>query len=444
MSAMSDIWARTLELLRIKLNNPASMTTWISQLQLVSLTGEAAVFSVPTRIHWDIITYRFSNDIKECLCTVLGFENIDVTFVIDENPQKEREPNNTEKSLDVLSIKPINQEYTFENFVVGNSNRLAHAACQAVANNPGKAYNPLFIYGGSGLGKTHLMYSIINVVKTNNPYANVLYVSCEDFTNELVSAIKNNSMEDFRNRYRNLDLLVVDDIQFIGGKEHSQEEFFHTFESLYLAGKQIVLASDRPAREIHALPDRLRSRLESDLQADIQAPDYELRMAIIRKKAESLNLDLPDNVVDFLASKLKNNVRQIEGALKKILALSLISKNPPSLSSAQSAVADILNTNEPVENVIDRIISEVARYYSVSPDDIKGSKRVANISSARQICMYLIRELCGLSLPQIGDVFGGKDHSTVHHSVTKIESKCRENTSFQAEINDIINSVKKK
>lgn len=443
MSTLNDIWARTLELLRIKLNNPASMNAWINQIQLVKLTGESAVMSVPTRVHWDIITYRFSGTIKECLCTVLGFDNLEVSFIIDDTVKEPEKPT-PEKTLDVLPIKPINEEYTFENYVVGNSNRLAHAACQAVANNPGKAYNPLFIYGGSGLGKTHLMYSIINVVKKRDPYANVLYISCEDFTNELVSSLKNASMEDFRAKYRKLDLLVVDDIQFIGGKEQTQEEFFHTFETLYLAGKQIVIASDRPPREIQSLSDRLRSRFESDLQADIQIPDYELRMAIIRKKAEALSLNLPDNVVDFLASKLKYNVRQIEGALKKILALSLISKNPPGIASAQSAVADILNTNEPIESVIDRIITAVAHYYSVSVDDIKGNKRVSNISSARQVCMYIIREVCSISLPQIGEYFGGKDHSTVHHSISKIEDRCRTNPSFKNEMNDLINSIKKK
>ncbi len=443
MSTLNDIWARTLELLRIKLNNPASMNAWINQIQLVKLTGESAVMSVPTRVHWDIITYRFSSTIKECLCTVLGFDNLEVSFIIDDTVKEPEKPT-PEKTLDVLPIKPINEEYTFENYVVGNSNRLAHAACQAVANNPGKAYNPLFIYGGSGLGKTHLMYSIINVVKKSDPYANVLYISCEDFTNELVASLKNASMEDFRAKYRKLDLLVVDDIQFIGGKEQTQEEFFHTFETLYLAGKQIVIASDRPPREIQSLSDRVRSRFESDLQADIQIPDYELRMAIIRKKAEALSLNLPDSVVDFLASKLKYNVRQIEGALKKILALSLISKNPPGISSAQSAVADILNTNEPIESVIDRIITAVAHYYSVSVDDIKGNKRVSNISSARQVCMYIIREVCSISLPQIGEYFGGKDHSTVHHSISKIEERCRANSSFKNEMNDLINSIKKK
>jgi len=440
MSTYNDIWNQTLEILRTK-PSQAAMSTWMNAIKLESLTGEDCVLSVPSSMHFEIITYRYMDIIKSALAEIIGFD-VNVKVIVDDSPASSI-PNVAEQTIERLPFKPLNEQYTFENYVVGNSNRLAHAACQAVAKNPGKAYNPLFIYGDSGLGKTHLMYSIINVIKQENPFANVLYVSCEDFTNELTSSIKNHSMEDFRDKYRNIDILLIDDIQFIGGKEGTQEEFFHTFESLYHAGKQIVIASDRPPREIQSLSDRLRSRFECDLQADIQHPVYELRMAIILKKAEDMGLNLPNNVVDFLANKLKDNVRQIEGALKKILALSLISKMPPSLASAQSAVADTLNSNEPVEKTVDRILTETSRYYGVSADDIKGKKRTSTISNARQVAMYIIRDVCDLSLPLIGEYFG-KDHSTVHHSIGKVEEDMRSNSAFKNEINDIINSVKKK
>lgn len=440
MSTFNDIWNQTLEILKTK-TSQAAMSTWMNAIKLINLTGEDCVLSVPSSMHCEIITYRYMDTIKSALAEVIGFE-VNVKIIVDDSSSNAA-PNVAEQTIERLPFKPLNEQYTFENYVVGNSNRLAHAACQAVAKNPGKAYNPLFIYGESGLGKTHLMYSIINVIKQADPFAKVLYVSCEDFTNELVYSIKSNTMENFRDKYRNIDILLIDDIQFLSGKEQTQEEFFHTFESLYHAGKQIVIASDRPPREIQSLSDRLRSRFESDLQADIQHPDYELRMAIIRKKAEDMGLNLPDNVVDFLALKLKDNVRQIEGALKKILALSLISKNPPSLSSAQSAVADTLNSNEPVEKTVDRILTETSRYYGVSADDIKGKKRTSGISNARQVAMYIIREVCDLSLPAIGEYFG-KDHSTVHHSICKVEEDMKLNSAFKTEILDLINSIKKK
>jgi chromosomal replication initiator protein len=288
------------------------------------------------------------------------------------------------------------------------------------------------------------MYAIMSTIKKKNPNANLVYKNCEDFTNEMVTSLQNHSMEEFREKYRAADVLLIDDIQFIGGKIQTEEEFFHTFVSLYQAGKQIILASDRPPKEIQQLSDRLRTRFESGLMADIQVPDFELRMAIINMKAASLNLTLPEDVVEFLANKLKNNVRQLEGALKKIQALYLINNIKPSLAVAQSTVADVLNTNEPTEAVIDRIITEVARYYNISADDIKSKKRTANITLARQVCMYIIREVCGLSLPQIGDVFEGRDHSTVHHSVKKIEQTVETNSAFSLQINDIINTVKGK
>ncbi len=443
MAAVKEIWDNCMAIMAAELNNPVSVNVWLKQIKPISINGEVAVLSVPTYFYWEIIKTKFGTLIHESLSKVLGFE-VEVNLVIEEDLPQEEEERQPEKTTDALLIKPINEEYTFENYVVGNSNRLAHAACQAVANNPAKAYNPLFLYGESGLGKTHLMYSIINVVKSNHPEYSVLYVSCEDFTNELISSLRNASMEQFRNKYRDIDLLLVDDIQFIGGKEQTQEEFFHTFDYIWRSGKQIVIASDRPPKEIQKLTDRLRGRFESGLLADIQPPDYELRQAIIKKKAEALGLDLPDDVIDFLSNRLKNSVRQLEGALKKIHALNLISKTPPSIATAQSAVADILNENEPIDKVVDRIITEVGRYYSVSVDDMKSLKRPANISNARQIAMYIIRDITGLSLPEIGKFFAGKDHSTVHHAIKRVEGLIESNASVKNAISDIIHSVRKK
>lgn len=441
MASFKDIWNNCMEVMSQKVTNPVSIEVWLSQIRPVEITGEVATLAVPNNFYWEIIKAKYYSLIKESLAQTIGFQ-VDVDLIVDiENESDDEGVLAPENSL--ISLR-INEDYTFDNFVVGNSNRFAHAASQAVANNPASAYNPLFLYGGSGLGKTHLMFAIMSTIKRKNPNANLVYKNCEDFTNEMISALQNKSMEEFRAKYRAADVLLIDDIQFIGGKIQTEEEFFHTFDSLYRAHKQIILASDRPPKEIQQLSDRLRTRFESGLMADIQVPDFELRMAIINMKAASLNLTLPEDVVEFLANKLKNNVRQLEGALKKIQALKLINNINPSLAVAQSTVADVLNTNEPVEAVIDRIVTEVARYYNISADDIKSKKRTSNITMARQVCMYIIREVCGLSLPQIGDVFDGRDHSTVHHSIKKIEERVDTNSAFSLQINDIINTVKGK
>lgn len=439
MASVRDIWDVCMKAMAEKVENPVSMEIWLNEIKPVSITGEKVTLAVPSNFYWEIIRAKYYGLIKQTLAEVLGF-SVEVDLIIDAESEEEEV---LAPEVSIASL-PVSEDYTFDNFVVGNSNRFAYAAAQAVANNPATAYNPLFLYGGSGLGKTHLMYAIMSTVKKKNPQVNLVYKSCEEFTNELIQALANKEMQDFRDRYREADVLLIDDIQFIGGRKSSEEEFFNTFETLYRAHKQIVMASDRPPKEIGQLTDRLRSRMEMGLLADIQTPDFELRMAIIDTKARSLNLELPEDVVEFLANKLKNNVRQLEGALKKILALQLINKIPPSLAVAQSAVADILNTNEPLEVVLDRIVTEVARYFSVSADDIKGTKRTSNITLARQVAMYIIREVCGLSMPQIGAVVGGRDHSTVHHSIARVESKIASDSSFALQIQDLIASVKGK
>ncbi len=295
-----------------------------------------------------------------------------------------------------------NYEFTFENFIKGPSNQFAFAAAQAVAANPSGAYNPLFIWGGSGLGKTHLLTAIQTEIKRTHPDFVIMYVTCEQFTNELIAAIRAGSTEDFRMKYRAADVLLVDDIQFIGGKESTQEEFFHTFNSLHDAHKQIVIASDRPAKEIKSLEERLRTRFEWGLTADVQPPDFETRVAIVKRKAELLHLDLPEDVAEFIANHLKNNIRQLEGAVKKLNAYYMLEGIQPVISVAQNAIKDILNETQPVPVTIEKIIGEVSRTFNVSPADIRGTKRNANVASARRVAIYILREVTGMSMEEIG------------------------------------------
>lgn len=343
--------------------------------------------------------------------------------------------------------KVINQvgkyktEYTFENFIVGTSNTFAHAACTAVAQNPATAYNPLFIYGPSGLGKTHLLYAITNKVTQCYPNYNILYVKGEEFTNQMIESIGKNLNQQFRERYRKADMLLIDDIQFIAGREATQEEFFHTFNALYEDHKQIIMTSDRPPKDIKTLEDRLRTRFEWGLTVDVQPPDYELRIAIMKKKAEGLGMDFPNDVLAFLAENLTNNVRQIEGAIKKISAFSYMSGMPINVQMANNCVSDMISSSGPVKVTSDRIIAKVSQKYCVSKEDIYSKKRASNITNARHICVYLMRKLSEMSYKQIGRVLS-KDHTTIIHSYETIETEIQHNTQLEIEINELINELK--
>ncbi|MBQ2792550.1 MAG: chromosomal replication initiator protein DnaA, partial [Oscillospiraceae bacterium] len=332
-------------------------------------------------------------------------------------------------------------EYTFGTFIVGPSNKFAHAASLAVATNPAGTYNPLFIYGGSGLGKTHLLCAIAAEIKKNDPVADIIYIKGEDFTNELIEAIKNETTIAFHNKYRQADVLLVDDIQFIGGKESTQEEFFHTFNTLYEANKQIVLTSDRPPKEIKLLEDRLRTRFEWGLLADIQPPDFETRIAIIQRKAELLNIHVPDEVCEYIANKLKTNIRQLEGVVKKLKAYKLLAGTPPSVLIAQNAIREVLNDQQPVPVTVERIIAEVGRTCGVSSQDIRSNKRSATISSARQVSIYIVREITGMSMAAIGDEFGGRDHSTVVYAIQQVEKNMQSDYKFREMVEDIMKNI---
>ena len=332
--------------------------------------------------------------------------------------------------------------YTFDTFIVGSSNKFAHAAAMAVATNLSSNYNPLFIHGPSGLGKTHLLMAICNEVNRNHPDLKILYVQGEEFTNELIDAIRNENTAGFHDKYRSADVLLVDDIQFIAGKESTQEEFFHTFNTLWQAGKQIVLTSDRPPREIRTLEERLRTRFEWGLMADISAPDFETRIAIIRRKAELLDFEIPDDVAQYIANRIKSNIRQLEGAVKKLKAYKLMIGASPSIALAQNAIKDILNDNQPVAITVERIIDEVSRTFGVSSADIRSNRRTAAISNARQVAIYIVREVTQMSMAAIGQEFGGRDHSTIVYANSQVEKQMASDRKYKETIEDIIKNIR--
>ena len=335
------------------------------------------------------------------------------------------------------AITNLNAKYTFDSFVVGNNNKFAHAAALAVAEAPASSYNPLYIYGGVGLGKTHLMHAIGNEILKNNKNAKVLYVTSETFTNQLINAIKDNKNEQFRTKYRNIDVLLIDDIQFIAGKDSIQEEFFHTFNTLYESGKQIILSSDKPPKDIQLLEDRLKSRFEWGIIADISNPDYETRLAILRKKAQLDNILIDDDILSNIATRIDSNIRELEGTLNKLIAKASLTNSPITMEMAERAINDIVSQQEKVISS-DYIQEVVGKYFNINPKDLKGSKRSNDITFPRQIAMYLCRNVANMSLPQIGKDFGKRDHTTVMHACSKIEKEIKEKSNTKL----IVESVK--
>ena len=347
----------------------------------------------------------------------------------------------SDNAKDIRSYS-LNSKYTFDTFVIGNSNRFAHAACVAVAESPAKAYNPLFIYGGVGLGKTHLMHAIGHYIVSNNKNSKILYLSSETFTNELINSIKDDKNEAFRNKYRNVDVILVDDIQFIAGKERTQEEFFHTFNALHDANKQIIISSDRTPKEIPTLEDRLRSRFEMGLIADIQPPDFETRIAILRKKAQVENRDIPNDVMVHIAKNIKANIRELEGALVRVIAYSDLTKEDITYELACEALKDLFQSSNNNELNAAAIKEKVAQIFSMKMEDFQSKKRTRAIAYPRQIAMYLCRELTDMSLPKIGEEFGGRDHTTVIHACDKVTSDIDKDDDIKQKINRIIADLK--
>ena len=335
----------------------------------------------------------------------------------------------------------VNFEYTFDNFIVGNSNKFAHAACVAVADRPAQDYNPLFIYGPSGLGKTHLLYAVTNEIKKKNPYANIIYIRGEDFTNQMIESLAKKSMAKFRDKYRTCDVLLVDDIQFIAGKYATQEEFFHTFNSLYEDGKQIILVSDRPPRDIETLEDRIKTRFEWGLIADIQPPDLELRIAIFKNKLSQAGISVSDEIITYLAENLRSHIRQIEGAVKKLVALKYLSGNEITLDLVKGRMSELLGGAEPINVTVDKIFGAVEKKYGVSKSELISKSRVKEIAQARHITIHLIRTMTEMSLPAIGKLFN-RDHTTVLASLDSIDKKMASSSAFEAEINNLIKEIK--
>ncbi len=347
----------------------------------------------------------------------------------------------TQNAAQTADDRFSNNEYTFDNFIVGSSNKFAHAACVAVANNPAHAYNPLFIYGPSGLGKTHLLYAIIGKILESNPNANIVYEKGDSFTNNLIEYMQKQSMAAFHAKYRKADILLIDDVHFIAGKQSTQEEFFNTFNELYDAKKQIILTSDRPPKEINTLEERLKTRFEWGLIADIQPPDMELRIAILRKKAQYMEVDISNDVLDFLAEKLKSNIRQIEGVIKRLGAYSSLTKQPITLSMARDNIADVVTGAEPVRVTQDKIFNAVSGKYDISVEDIKGTRKSKEIALARHVCVYIMRKITDMSLPAIGKVMGGKDHTTILYSVNLITKRIREDAQLENDIDALIKEI---
>ena len=438
MNSFGDAWELICSYCKTKITDVA-YNTWIVRIKPLELNFDenTAYLIVPNDFHRQTITRCYIPLLNEAFEAI--FQN---KFNIVLQTPDEVEPNAP------VAVKPeeninSNYEYTFDTFIVGSSNNFAHAACMAVATNPSKAYNPLFLYGNSGLGKTHLLFAIQNEIKKNYPEKNICYIKIDDFINEMVESLKMKTMIEFRQKYRQVDVLLVDDVQFLGGKEAMQEEFFHTFNALYDAHKQIVLTSDRPPKEIKTLADRLRSRFEQDLIADIQPPDIETRIAIVKRKAELLDLELDNAVCEFIASKLKSNIRQLEGTVKKLKARYLLNHERITISSVQEVIADILNNDVPPEVTIERIIDEVARTFGVMPEEIRSQKnKSANISNARQIAIYIARETTTLSMVDIGEEFGGRHYSTIIYSVNKVKKQAEKDQKVRELIDDTIKNIK--
>ncbi len=453
-SQLNEIWQLTLNELSKDLNKP-SFETWFNLTKPVSLENRCLVIEVPNDFTKEWFETRYRNQIIKALKEITDDDHR-VSFVIasefQDNPDIEVLGQEFNQSKDFTSsrkdenhvknkfISSFNPRYTFDTFVVGACNRLSHAASLAVAESPARAYNPLFIYGGVGLGKTHLLHAIGQYSLINHDFSSVFYFSSEKFTNEFINAIRDNKTLEFRNKYRNMDILLIDDIQFLAGKEQTQEEFFHTFNALHDNNKQIIISSDRPPKEIPTLEDRLRSRFEWGLITDLQTPDLETRTAILKKKALSDGIDIPDHVIQYIAGKVITNIRELEGALIRIVAYASLSECPVTLELTEAALQDIIFTRQ--KNItVKGIIEATADNFNLKPEDVLSKKRTQDIALTRQVAMYLCRMLTDLSLPKIGNEFGGRDHTTVLHAFKKIDTLIASNSDLKNRLEMIKNNI---
>ena len=433
MYSSAYVWAKVLSYIEDRLD-PLIVSNWLDDAEVIELNEEHLILYTGNEYRRELIRRRCALYIQDALKEIF---NSDAKLIVFDDEELKAYKN---KGKNATSMD-FNPQFSFDNFVVGPSNRFAHGAAIAVTSHPGDVYNPLFIYGPPGVGKTHLLYAIANGIRKQNPDANVVYIKGDQFTNELIDAIKSGKNIEFRNKYREADLFLVDDIQFIAGKEATQEEFFHTFNKLYEEHKQIVLTSDRKPDDMQTLEDRLRSRFQWGLIADINPPDYETRMAIIRNKADHLGLDLPQDVCNYIAINVTSNVRQIEGTVKKIMAYRDLNDMPLDLQNISRAISDMFKVGGNALPTPSLIISQVCKFYNVDEVVLRGSQKNKGTAEARQVAMYLVRKLTNLSLPDIGQEFG-RDHSTVHHGIGKVEAELKKgNTTMQNNIRDITANI---
>ena len=434
----------------------AIVDLWFGELRVDSYEDNVITLSIESEFKYKILTEKYSDMIRDGFTSYLGFEpEIRIVFtgsptdtktvlnrIISNTPEEPAEEKEAPSDGRPAGILPPNYkfEYTFENFIVGNSNKFAHAACRAVADRPASDYNPLFIYGDSGLGKTHLMSAVVNEIKKKKSDLRVLYIKGDDFTNQMIESLAKQEMNKFHEKYRNCDILLIDDIQFIAGKTSTQEEFFHTFNTLYEERKQIILSSDRPPKDIPTLEDRLRTRFEWGLLADIQPPDLELRIAIIKKKAEQVNISIPDEVLTFLAENLRSNIRQIEGAIKKLSALSFLSGQSISMELAKGCLSELLGGAEPVNVTVEKVFGAVQSKYNVTKSELVGKKRTKEIATARHVAVFLIRQITDMSYPSIAKIFD-RDYATIHSSFEQVERKYTTDSLFKFEMDDMIKDI---
>ncbi|NYE57600.1 chromosomal replication initiator protein [Carboxydothermus ferrireducens DSM 11255] len=448
---VEELWEQVMEVLKNHVNKP-SWDMWIKSIRPLGFLENTILVEVPNKFAKDWLEEHYASLIKHILNLITN-EDINFKLVVPnesaiedsegKTKSKKNSPKKPSKFLEEGIFFTLNPKYTFETFVVGNSNRFAHAACLAVAESPAEAYNPLFIYGGVGLGKTHLMHAIGHYILKNKPEMKVAYVTTEKFTNDLINSIKDDTTEEFRNKYRSIDVLLIDDIQFLEKKERTQEEFFHTFNALYEANKQIVISSDRTPKELSTLEDRLRSRFEWGLITDIQPPDLETRIAILRKKAQLDNLHVDDAVLNFIANEIVSNIRELEGALIRVVAYAGLHGEPITVDLAAKALKDLLPSNHVKPITIPLIQQVVANFYGLTVDDLKAKKRTKSVAFPRQVAMYLCRELTDASLPKIGEEFGGRDHTTVIHAHEKIQQDLQSDPNLKTVIRQLTEQIHK-
>lgn len=418
---------------------------WLDPLIPVKMEDNSFIFATDMEFKRDTLNSLYRPYIEEQLKSILGVP-VKVKIIIDENLTSPKT-----SIADMINAEPVNETvdiidkkvtYTFDNFIVGPSNNLAFAAAKAVSKKQHEKYNPLFIYGDSGLGKTHLLSAIQFEMQKNFPGVNIIYIPAETFTNEFLHSISSNNVETFDDRYRSADALLIDDIQFIAGKDQTEEKFFHIFNELYKQNKVIVLTSDRPAKEIKSISDRLKTRFSSGLIADVKPPEYETRIAIIQRKAELLNFNISEEVIDYIATKLKSNIRQIEGVVTKLNALYMVSQMKPTIAVAQNVIKDIVTEHQPIPITVEKIISEVGKIYNVDPDEMRSQRRTANISQARKVAIYVIQDVTGLPYEAIGQKFNGRDHSTVVYAIKSVKAEMDRDSSFKSVVEDIIKNIK--